>query len=149
MQKVKDKLNQNQIETIEECFELLDGDKDGFVSLKELGNTVKVLKDNLRDIEIDDICKEFSIDTMDYKLFEGFWLMKHSQGAIPDECEDVFRYLDKDKNGLIDAKDLLDGLTSLGSKITPEEADEMVIEADIDGDRMIGLDEFRRMMNSI
>lgn len=149
MQKTKEKLTPHQIETIEESFELLDGDRDGFVSLKELGNTVKVLKDNIKDIDVDEICKEFNIDSMDFKLYEGFWLMKHSQGTISDEYEDVFRYLDKDKNGFIDARDLLDGLNSLGSKITPEEADEMVIEADLDGDRLIDLDEFRRMMNSM
>ena len=37
-------------------------------------------------------------------------------------------------------------MTSLGMKLTPEEEDEMIQEADINGDGEIDYDEFKKMM---
>ena len=56
---------------------------------------------------------------------------------------------DRDGNGLISAVELRHVMTNLGKKLTEDELDEMIREADIDGDgRHINYEEFIRMMVS-
>lgn len=53
---------------------------------------------------------------------------------------------DKDGNGFISAQELRHIMTNLGEKLTDEEVDEMIREADVDGDGQINYDEFVDMM---
>ena len=50
------------------------------------------------------------------------------------ELRDAFKVFDKDGNGLISAAELRHVLTNLGEKLTDEEVNEMIREADLDGD---------------
>lgn len=134
---------------IQEAFELLDGNKDGLISIEELGNTVRLLNPRIKDADVRDVLGELKPE-LNFDIFNALWKAKLKEGTeIENEYETLFEYFDKDRNGLIDARDLMEGLNSIGSKITPEEADEMVQEADLDGDRMIDIEEFQRMINSI
>ena len=47
---------------------------------------------------------------------------------------------DKDGNGYISAAELRHVMTNLGEKLTDEEVDEMIREADIDGDGQVNYD---------
>ena len=49
----------------------------------------------------------------------------------------AFRVFDKDGNGFISAAELRHVMTNLGEKLTDEEVDEMIREADIDGDGQV------------
>ena len=54
----------------------------------------------------------------------------------------------QDGNGFISAAELRHIMTNLGEKLTDEEVDEMLREADIDGDGQINYEEFVKMMMS-
>ena len=54
-----------------------------------------------------------------------------------DELREAFRVFDKDGNGFISAAELRHVMTNLGEKLTDEEVDEMIREADIDGDGQV------------
>lgn len=47
------------------------------------------------------------------------------------------RVFDKDGNGFISAAELRHVMTNLGEKLTDEEVDEMIREADVDGDGQV------------
>ena len=51
-----------------------------------------------------------------------------------DELREAFRVFDRDGNGFISAVELRHVMTNLGEKLTDEEVDEMIREADLDGD---------------
>ena len=53
---------------------------------------------------------------------------------------------DKDGNGFIRATELPQVMAKLGEKLTDEEADEMIREADVDDDGHINYREFVNMM---
>lgn len=75
----------------------------------------------------------------------NFWFLKISGTEPKYECFSVF---DKDGNGYISAAELRHVMTNLGEKLTDEEVDEMIREADIDGDGQVNYEEFVAMMTS-
>lgn len=59
-----------------------------------------------------------------------------------DELRQAFRVFDRNGDGYISAAELRHVMTSLGEKLTEEEVDEMIREADVDGDGRIQWAEF-------
>eukprot|EP00899_Mesostigma_viride_P000053 jgi/Mesvir1/10048/Mv24223-RA.1 len=65
-----------------------------------------------------------------------------------EELKEAFKVFDKDGNGFISAAELRHVMTNLGEKLTDEEVDEMIREADVDGDGQVNYEEFVKMMMS-
>ena len=63
-----------------------------------------------------------------------------------DDLKEAFKVFDKDNDGYISAAELRHVLTNIGEKLSDEEVDEMIREADIDGDGQINYEEFVKMM---
>ena len=57
-----------------------------------------------------------------------------------EELRDAFKVFDKDGNGFISASELRHVMTNLGEKLTDEEVNEMIREADTDGDGQVNYD---------
>ena len=57
-----------------------------------------------------------------------------------EELREAFKVFDKDGNGFISAAELRHVMTNLGEKLTDEEVDEMIREADVDGDGQVNYD---------
>lgn len=64
-----------------------------------------------------------------------------------EEIREAFRVFDKDGNGFISAAELRHVMTNLGEKLTDEEVDEMIREADIDGDGQVNYEGNNLEMN--
>jgi calmodulin len=71
---------------------------------------------------------------------------RNKESDIEEEVINAFRIFDKDNLGLISSTELRHIMTTLGDKLTEEEVEEMIREADIDGDGFINYEEFVRMM---
>ena len=54
-----------------------------------------------------------------------------------EEIREAFKVFDRDNNGFISAAELRHVMTSIGEKLTDNEVDEMIREADQDGDGRI------------
>jgi calmodulin len=63
-----------------------------------------------------------------------------------EELKEAFKVFDKDQNGFISAAELRHVMTNLGEKLTDEEVEEMIREADLDGNGEVDYDEFVKMM---
>merc|ERR1711916_381951 len=69
---------------------------------------------------------------------------KISKAAL-DDCRDAFDLFDADNDGNIDASELKLAMTALGFQPTDEEVEEMISNADLNGDGVVDFDEFLEM----
>ena len=68
--------------------------------------------------------------------------------SLNKELREAFRMFDKDKSGYIDAKEIQTVTTTLGEKLTEDELNEFMREADLDGDGRLNYNEFVNIMLS-
>merc|ERR1712232_1017619 len=84
--------------------------------------------------------------TIDFLEFLPLMARKMNDTDTEEKLIEAFKVFDRDCNGFISAAELRHGMTNLGEKLTDEEVDEMVREADVDGDEQINYEEFVKMM---
>jgi len=75
--------------------------------------------------------------TIDFPEFLTLMARKMKDTDSEEEILEAFKVFDKDGNGFISAAELRHVMTNLGEKLTDEEVDEMIREADIDGDGQV------------
>jgi len=144
-----DQLSEEQISEFKEAFSLFDKDNDGTVTTHELGTVMRSLGQNPTEAELKDMINEVDADgngTIDFPEFLTMMARKMRATDSEEEIKEAFKVFDKDGNGYISAAELRQVMTSLGEKLTEKEVDEMIREADIDGDGQINYDEFVKMM---
>lgn len=142
-------LTPDKVNEFKEAFEIFDKDKDGYITTKELGDIMYNLGQTPNMTELQEMIKEVDIDgngTIDFKEFLGLMARKMRDTDNNEELIETFKVFDKDGNGLISPNELLSVINSLHENVTMDEVNEMVKEADIDGDGYINYQEFVRMI---
>ncbi|XP_075110074.1 calmodulin-2/4 isoform X1 [Nicotiana tabacum] len=122
---------------------------EGCITTKELGTVMRSLGQNPTEAELQDMINEVDADgngTIDFPEFLNLMARKMKDTDSEEELKEAFRVFDKDQNGFISAAELRHVMTNLGEKLTDEEVDEMIREADVDGDGQINYEEFVKVM---
>ena len=144
-----DNLTEKQIAEFKEAFQHFDKDGDGTITTRELGTMMRSLGQIPTEAELQDIINEVDADgngTMNFPEFLSLMIRKMKDTDTEEELVEAFKVFDRDGNGLISAAELRHIMTNLGEKLTDGEVDEMIREADVDGDGYIKYEEFVRMM---
>ena len=121
----------------------------GTITTKELGTVMRSLGQNPTEAELQDMINEVDADgngTIDFPEFLNLMARKMKDTDSEEELKEAFKVFDKDGNGFISAAELRHVMTNLGEKLTDEEVDEMIREADVDGDGQVNYEEFVKMM---
>jgi len=85
-------------------------------------------------------------DTIDFPEFLSLMSRKMKDTDTEEELTEAFKVFDRDGNGFISPAELRHIMTNLGEKLTDEEIDEMICEADADVSGQINYEEFVKMM---
>ncbi|GLJ29333.1 hypothetical protein SUGI_0578470 [Cryptomeria japonica] len=144
---VKD-LNDEQTASMREAFSLFDTDRDGCITVAELGTVMRSLGENPTQADLQDIIKREQIgSTIDFPRFVDVMRRNMKGGNFHTQLRDAFKVLDKDGTGMLSVTELRHILTSVGEKLEPSEFDEWIREIKVDSEGNISYEEFiDRMM---
>ena len=131
------------------AFDMFDKKKIGIITLKELSNVIRSLNLDPTEEEIKEMIDEVDLDgngEIDFEEFVTLMNRRSKQTDIEDEIYNAFKVFDKEGNGLISVTELRHIMMTLGDQLTEEEIDDMLKEADNDGDGYINYEEFIKNM---
>lgn len=139
---------------------LFDKDEDGTITMAELGVVMRSLGQRptggmeiilctgyssnqcclILETELRDMVNEVDQDgngTIEFNEFLQMMSKKMKGGDGEEELKEAFRVFDKNNDGLISSSELRHVMTNLGEKLSQEEVDDMIKEADLDGDGQV------------
>jgi len=138
-------LTEDQIEEFKEAFALFDKDGDGTITADELGVVMRSLGRNPTREELEAMIAEVDDDGSGEIEFPEFLRLMASKLQDTDSIEEMreaFLVFDRDKSGSVTASELKHVMNNLGEQVTDEEVEEMIQEADADGDGELSFDDF-------
>ncbi|KAJ6931193.1 hypothetical protein NC652_014634 [Populus alba x Populus x berolinensis] len=136
-----DSLTEEQIAEFREAFSLIDKDADGFITMEELATIVQSLDRRPTKEEIQDMICDVDLDgngTLDFEEFLNIMGRKQKEN-VTEELKEAFKVFDRNQDGYISANETSDDESG-------REAEQMIREADVDGDGLVSYEEFARMM---
>ncbi|KZV55146.1 calmodulin 1 [Dorcoceras hygrometricum] len=119
------------------------------ITAKELGTVMRALGQNSTESELQYMINEVDADgngTIDFTEFLNLMAWKMRDANSVEDLKEAFQVFDKDRNGFISAAELHHVMTNLGKKLTADGVNEMIREADVDGDGQINYEEFVKVM---
>eukprot|EP00439_Symbiodinium_sp_Y106_P084525 s855_g25.t3 len=142
-------LDDEQTEEIREAFSLFDTEQSGAIDARELKAALRALGFEVKKEDVRRMLADIGKDPSQPIDFNEFCEMM--KGRMPDknsrvEIDKVFALFDEDETGKISFRNLKRIAQELGESLTDEELQEMIEEADRDGDGLISPEEFYRVM---
>lgn len=74
---------------------------------------------------------------IDFEEFLGMMAKKMQSRDSEEEIKEAFKVFDKESKGYLTSDELRHIMTTMGEKLTHEDVDDMIREADLDGDGKI------------
>lgn len=140
---------QDQLTEFKSAFMLFDKNGDGFITTKELGTIVRSIGYNPTEAEVSEMIKSVDGSKNGMLSFNDFLSLVSkvvNTGDSEAEIREAFKVFDKDRNGTISASELKRVMTMFGEKLSEEEVEQMINEADVDHDGQINYEEFVKML---
>ncbi|CAC5377258.1 unnamed protein product [Mytilus coruscus] len=144
-------LSEETIAEFKEAFSLFDKDNNGQITSSELGTVMRSLGQNPTNADITEMINEVDSDgsgTINFTEFTNMMGKKMENSNPVEDLREAFKIFDKNNDGKIDPNELKKVMVNIGEKLTDEEANEMIKEADVDGDGKVNYEEFVTMMTS-
>ena len=135
-----------------EAFGLFDRDGSGTITTKELGIVMRALGKNPTEQDIVDMINEIDTEGRGTIDFPEFLTLMARPIREPDKVEDIldaFRVFDKEGSQKISTGELRNILINIGEKLTEEEVDEILKEADKDNTGTVDYKHFVEQMMQI
>merc|ERR1712167_131452 len=144
--KKKGGLSEEQMEEIREAFGLFDSDASGMIDIRELKAAMRALGFEVKNEELKKMVNDIDNDgngTIEFSEFLMMMTAKMGEKDTREDIEKVFKLFD-DNTNKISFRNLARVAEELGENIDDEELQDMINQADRDGDGEINIDEFYR-----
>lgn len=145
----KVELTVEQKKDVQDAFNLFDPEDTGFIEARELKVALRALGFEPRKEEIKKMITEIDRDNTGKIAFEEFLKLMTDKISDKDANKEIlkaFQLFDDDNTGKISFLNLKRVAMELGENLTDEELQEMINEADRDGDGAVNQEEFLRIM---
>ena len=132
-------------------FLKFDKNGDGFIKSSELGNGLRSLGFHIEESHLKELVEEFDRNSDGKVTFEEFYHVVNVRMKTPlteEEIKEAFVLFDKDNNGKITAAELKNALMSWGEKLTEDQVNEFIEDADTNGDGELDINELVRILKS-
>ena len=109
-------LTPEQIAEYKKAFDILDKDKDGSITTKELGAVVKATGRKTSEASLKQMIKSVDVDksgTLDFDEFQTLMIREVKKDEM-ERLRSVFRAMDKDKDGIISIRECQVALRNSG-----------------------------------
>lgn len=142
-------LDAEQLSELKEIFCKFDRDGDGSLTELELGSLLRSLGLKPNHQQLEALLQKADTNSNGLIEFQEFIDLLapelSSKDTLPyteEQLKTLFRTFDRDGNGFITAAELAHSMARLGHALTAKELNEMIQEADTDGDGQISYSEF-------
>merc|ERR1711937_795771 len=125
-------LTSDEVEEIKEAFDLFDTDSSGAISVSELTSAMKSLGFDVKHAVVFQMIAELDADGSGEIEFEEFLDMMTARIS--------------DRTGEVSLDNMKRVAKELGEDISPQELQEIIQRADLDGDGALTLDDFYQVM---
>jgi len=129
---------------------MFDKDGDNHITVKELGTVMRSLGMSPTEGEIEMLLLAGGGDKTKLTNFDTFIAIMSKQlqqkDNSQDEMKQAFKVFDKDGTGYIGVNELRHVMTNLGEKLTEEEVNELLSEADPNSEGKINFQQFAKML---
>ncbi|KAJ7310359.1 hypothetical protein JRQ81_007269 [Phrynocephalus forsythii] len=142
-------LSTTQKQEMREAFDLLDAEGTGTINVKDLKVSIRALgfeptKGELRRI-VADVDKEGS-GKIGFDAFYSVMTQKMSEADPNEEILKAFKLFEDQESGKVSFENLKRIAQEIGEQLTDEELQEMIDEADLDGDGAVNEQEFLKII---
>ena len=137
---------------LKECkivFDMFDKDKDGLISIKQLGDIMRILGAAPSKIELDNLIYNLESNNNNLISFDNFIILLKNKLENQYTEEDIineFRKLDKNGNGKITESDLRNLMSKYENPLSNEEIEEIIQEANVDSNGEIDYVNFTKIL---
>lgn len=128
------------ISELKEAFVIFDRDNDNKINMQELATVMRSIGFSPTQADLQAIQQEYGNRLLDIGEVQNVISRRAPPPETENSVRDAFRIFDKDGTGYVSASELRHVLTHLGEKLSDEEVDEMIREADITGDGQVNYD---------
>ncbi|XP_066917765.1 calmodulin-like [Clytia hemisphaerica] len=142
-------LTQDQLNDIRDTFTLFDRDGDGTISVHELQDMMTSLGQRVSEADIKEMLEDTDTSadgTLDYPAFMSMMTRKSANNDLNCEIKEAFKFFDQDGDGTITKEELKICMKRIGEDLSDEDLNEMLNEADLDGNGKIEFHEFAKLI---
>lgn len=148
---VEAELTDVELTELKDIFAMFDKDNSGSIDIKELDAMVSSLGIAATPEDLNDMIQEADLDgsgTIEFSEFKLLIGPHFQKEKPPEDYVEAFKFFDKDGDGFISRTELRHIMNTVDVSLAETDIEEMIKEADANGDGKIDFDEFIKMMQS-
>ncbi|KAH8371893.1 hypothetical protein KR093_009267 [Drosophila rubida] len=145
-------LSPRELQEFQHAFDMLDSEHDGSITFKDLATFIRNLGKEATENELLAMINEVDADgngSVEFAEFVTAMTMRMCRMPDDDELREAFRVFDRDNSGYITVEKIRNVMVDLSTKVTEEEIEEMLRDANVEFETALSFEDFSRIMTGV